>query len=331
MTIGISFYPTGRRRGGQLSAGLLALFFLAGCTTPREASRVDRNVVYGQVGRKQLVMDIVFPSTGTGPRPVVVNLHGGAWTQGIKSVGTSWLAAPELVRRGYVFVSIYYRLAPRYKFPAQIEDAKCAVRFLRAHAAEYNLDPNRIVAMGSSSGGHLSALLGTTDASAGFDTSGGWTNESSRVQAVVDLFGHADLFYAVQHGERLRLIARSVFGSKSSEEILRRASPVTYVTPDDPPFLLVHGEHDGFVPLKQSELMKAALEKEGVPVELVVVKHAGHCLFAAGGPPTPCSRDLGTMIADFIDRSLAPSPHEAGTQPAATTNLAAPANSRRTP
>lgn len=276
-------------------------------------------------------MDIVFPSTGTGPRPVVVNLHGGAWTQGIKSIGTSWLAAPELVRRGYVFASIYYRLAPRHKFPAQIEDAKCAVRFLRAHAAEYNLDADKIMALGDSSGGHLAALLGTTDARAGFDTSGGWTNESSRVQAVVDMFGHADLVYAVQHKERLRLIARSVFGTKSSEEILRRFSPVSYVTPDDPPFLLVHGERDGLVPLKQSELMKAALEQVGVPVELIVVKHAGHCLFAAGGRPTPSSKELGTIVADFVDRALASPTRAVQWPPAATKHPAAPASASRTP
>ena len=205
------------------------------------------------------------------------------------------------------------------------------MRFLRAHAAEYGLDPNHIVAMGSSAGGHISALLGTTDASAGFDNSGGWTNESSRVQAVVDMFGHADLFYGVQHGERLRLIARSVFGSKSSEEILRRFSPVSYATPDDPPFLLVHGERDGLVPLKQSELMKAALEKVGVPVELVVVKHAGHCLFAAGGRPTPSSKELGIIVADFVDRALARTNQVADAPSVPATSPAAPANSRRTP
>lgn len=309
-----------------LGAGLLT-----GCTLPRGAARVERNVVYGQVGSKRLVMDMLFPAATNSPRPVIVSLHGGAWTQGNKSVGTSWLAAPELIKRGYVFTSINYRLAPRHKFPAQLEDAKCAVRFLRAHAAEYNLDPNRIVVMGSSAGGHIAALVGTADADVGFDTSGGWTNESSRVQAVVDMFGHSDLYYAVQRGEGLRLIAQAVFGSKNSEEILRRASPVTYVSPDDPPFLLVHGEHDGIVPLRQSELMKAALEKAGVPVEMIVVKHAGHCLFAAGRPPNPPSKAVGRMIADFVDRSLA-QPAGPMTYPSgAITNSAVRADLRQTP
>ncbi len=316
--------------GGKGVAGIAvgALLLVMGCATPRGAARVERNVVYGRAERKELVMDLVFPANGSAPHPVVLNLHGGAWAEGSKSVGTSWLAAPELVGRGYVFASIYYRLAPQHKFPAQIEDAKCAVRFLRAHAAEYSLDPNRIVALGSSAGGHLAALLGTTDAAAGFDTSGGWTNESSRVQAVVDLFGHADLAYAIQHRERVRMIAQSVFGTKSSEAILRRASPVSYVTPDDPPFLLVHGERDGMVPVRQSELMKAALEEQGVPVQLVVVKHAGHCLVPAGGRPNPSRETLGRLIADFADRVLAVS---AGKPSATATSPAFPAGSHRTP
>jgi len=326
-----SFSLAALRRGGLWLAIGLCAGLLVGCRIPREASKVERNVVYGQVGRKKLVLDMVFPSTGAGPRPVVVYLHGGAWSSGVKSLGNGWDAAPELIRRGYVFVAVAYRLAPRYKFPAQIEDAKCAVRFLRAHAAEYNLDPNRIVAMGGSAGGHLSALLGTADASVGFDNSGGWTNESSRIQAVVDMFGHADLFYAVQHRERVRLVVRSVFGTKSSEEILRRFSPVTYVTADDPPFLLVHGERDGVVPLRQSELMKAALEKKNVPVELIVVKHAGHCLLASGGRPNPSRKNLGVMIADFVDRTLSQPTRAAGTQPATPTTPASRADSSQIP
>ena len=126
----------------------------------------------------------------------------------------------------------------------------------------------------------------------------------------------------------MRLIAQSVFGTKSSEAILRRASPVSYVTPDDPPFLLVHGERDGMVPLRQSELMKAALEEQGVPVQLVVVKHAGHCLVPEGGRPNPSRETLGRLIADFADRVLAASPK---VQPASATSPASPASSRRTP
>lgn len=112
---------------------------------------------------------------------------------------------PELVARGTLVAAIDYRLAPEYKFPAQIEDVMCAVRFLRAHAADYNLDPDRIGAIGGSAGGHLVALLGTVDTSAPFSqTSGGWNGVSSRVQAVVDLFGPSDLGAMLQGQNSLR-------------------------------------------------------------------------------------------------------------------------------
>src|SRR5262245_20564426 len=116
-------------------AGLL-LCATTGCRSPRDAVSSERNVVYGRVGKKELRMDVFLPSSNAGPRPVAVSLHGGGWSYGAKWNGAGWLAAPELLKRGYVFVSINYRLAPWHKFPAQIEDAKCAIRFLRTHAAQ---------------------------------------------------------------------------------------------------------------------------------------------------------------------------------------------------
>jgi acetyl esterase/lipase len=258
------------------------------------------------VGEKELTLDLFFPkSAGLKPCPVAINVHGGAWSRGAKWNGPGLIAMPELLKRGYVFVSINYRLAPRYKFPAPIEDAKCAVRFLRAHAAQYHLDRNRIAALGGSAGGHIVGLLGTADPSAGFDLSGGWTNESSRVQAVVDMFGPSDLVYAAEHGEGSLFLAKRVFGAKSADdEVLRRASPVTYVSPDDPPFLLLHGQRDGIVPLIQSERLKAALERAGVTVEFVVVKNAGHDFIPAWGLPNPSPREIGRLIADFLDQRM---------------------------
>ena len=300
---GSSPHSASIRFGCLLLAGLVALL-AAGCASPHGAAKTERNVVYGQAGGKELLLDIFLPPSAEGLRPVAVSLHGGGWSYGAKWNGQGLLATSELLKRGYVFVSINYRLAPRHKFPAQIEDAKCAIRFLRAHAAQYQLDSDRIAALGSSAGGHLAALLGTTDTSAGFEGGGGWTNESSRVQAVVDMFGPADLLYGVQHKETWAILANEVFGSKTSEEILRRASPVTYVSKDDPPFLLLHGDHDSLVPLVQSELMEAALRKAGVPVELIVVKNAGHCFIPAGRPPSPTDAEIGKLIADFLDRTM---------------------------
>src|SRR5437870_5794418 len=143
MEFAVSFNLRFLRRAVHAALAGLLLCVAVGCKAPRDAASSKRDVVYGHVGKKELVMDIFLPSSNACPRPVAVSLHGGGWTYGAKWNGTGWLAAPALLKRGYVFVSISYRLAPRHKFPAQIEDAKCAIRFLRAQAGKYNLDPNR--------------------------------------------------------------------------------------------------------------------------------------------------------------------------------------------
>ena len=282
--------PTGTRRAAE--------------APDLQASKVERDVIYGKVGEVELKLDIYHPKkAGAKPTPVAVYVHGGGWTQGSKTGGAGLIAMPELLQRGYLVASIDYRLAPEFKFPAQIQDAKCAIRFLRAHAKEYDLDPERIGVFGGSAGGHLVALLGTADASAAFDTSGGSTNQSSRVQAVVDFFGPSDLTLGTGGGNPR--LAENVFGAKSrDDEVLKRASPVTYATPDDPPFLILHGDQDKVVPLAQSERLLEVLKNVGVPASLVVVTNAGHGFAPAGGTPNPNRAELAKIIADFFDRTL---------------------------
>lgn len=269
-----------------------------------DAAKVERDVVYGRAGRVELKLDLYYPhGKATGPLPVAVYIHGGGWTKGDKAGGAGMLALGEVLRCGYLVASINYRLAPEFKFPAQIEDAKCAIRYLRAHAKELNLDPERIGVWGSSAGGHLAALVGTADASAGFDTSGGWTNHSSRVRAVVNIFGPADLSPRGELGN-LR-VGQTVFGAQSSDDpVLKQASPVTHVSADDPPFLLLHGNRDRLVPLSQSQMLLAQLRAAGVPASLVVVTNAGHGFAPVGGTPNPDRQELARMIADFFDQHL---------------------------
>ncbi len=157
-----------------------------------EPGSVERDVTYCTVGDVALKMDVYTPDTMTNPAAAVIYVHGGGWTDGDKASGGS-REIREMLARGYLVFAINYRLAPEYKFPAQIQDVKCAVRHLRANVAVYNLDPDRIGAWGNSAGGHLVSLLGVTDASAGFEGSGGYADQSSRVQAVVDGYGPADL------------------------------------------------------------------------------------------------------------------------------------------
>ncbi len=268
-----------------------------------DARKTERDVIYGKAGDVGLKMDLYFPKKTDGKLPVTVYVHGGGWQSGDKASGVGVMAIGELVQRGYLVASVNYRLAPAYKFPAQIEDVKCAIRFLRAHASDYHLDSQRIGVWGGSAGGHLVALLGTSDEKASLEGTGGWPNQSSRVQAVVDMFGPSDL--TVESGGGHTRISEAVFGATSSkDEVLKRASPITYVTNDDPPFLILHGDQDRLVPLSQSEKLHQLLKAAGVSSKLVVVKNAGHSFMPAGGTPQPNRIELTHIIADFFDEKL---------------------------
>ncbi len=198
------------------------------------AGQTLRDVVYCTLDGQDLVLDLYFPSESAAPWPVVMYIHGGAWSAGDKRSGAGYVEVPALREAGFVVAAVNYRLAPRYTFPAMIEDVKCAVRFLRAHAADYGLDPDHVGVWGGSAGGHLAALLGTSDASAGWDV-GPYPDQSSRVQAVVDMFGPADLArMAAQAATNPRGAPRllTIFDATSPDDpALAVASPVTYVIP----------------------------------------------------------------------------------------------------
>jgi acetyl esterase/lipase len=206
--------------------------------------------------------------------------------------------ASRMTDRGYLVVSINYRLYPAGKFPNMIEDVKCAIRSLRAHAGQYNLDPDRIAAVGPSAGGHLVSLLGTTDTSAGLDV-GEYLDQSSRVQAVIAIAAVTDLTKNFPNAD-IEAMRRVGFG----EDNIVQASPVTHVTADDPPFLLIHGEQDTVVPVEQSQLMYDRLLQMNVPVQLIIVRNAGHSPIQPDGPATPALEEIYQTITDFLERYL---------------------------
>jgi acetyl esterase/lipase len=243
-------------------------------------------------------MDVYFPQSG-GPWPTVVYVHGGSWMHGDKSEAA--LFANGLNSMGYLVVSLNYRLYPPATFPAMIEDVKCGVRSLRAHAEEYNLDPDRIGAMGASAGGHLVALLGTMESNSPWDV-GEYLDQSSRVRAVVSLAGVMDLSQPFPNtgSNDIETMKRIGF----SETNMLEASPVSHVTPDDAPFLLIHGDHDDLVPYQQSQLMYDKLVQAGVPAELVIVKNGGHSFLESHGPMTPSPMELNLSIVGFLAKYL---------------------------
>ena len=239
--------------------------------------------------------DLYLPERQNGA--LVVYVHGGGWTGGSRTEYPPDLFA-ALLRRGYTVASIDYRLAPQHRFPAQSVDVANAVACLKGQAGGYGIDPARVGLIGGSAGGHLAALHGTTGGQ-GFVTIGG----DASVSAVVSLYGPADLADDFP-GASLRIL-QAVFGASSrSDPVVRAASPITHVSGDDPPFLLLHGERDALVPIRQSEELAAALQAAGVEVTLVRVANATHGFAPEGGRPSPSRAELWAMVADFFDAHL---------------------------
>ena len=261
------------------AVGLLLVFgcALAQPIRGQEKPSTDIDVVYGKAGERALKLDIARPSAdkGKGPFPTVVCVHGGGWRMGDKGDLREWIQL--LAREGYVAASVGYRLAPDHVFPAQLEDCKTAIRFLRANADKYAIDKDKVAAMGYSAGGHLVCLLGLTDAKSGFDGKE-HPGESSRVRAVIDYFGPTDLPAFGADDSAQRSMIGPFIGAKYADKPTAHesASPVTYVRKDAPPFLIFHGTKDWMVPIDQSRGLAKKLKDVGVAVKLVEVPGEGH-------------------------------------------------------
>jgi acetyl esterase/lipase len=268
--------------------------------TPPPPGSTLKDVTYCTAEGVDLKMDLYYPARISGPLPVAVYIHGGGWITGDKEKADHNLEGKAVLAQDYLLVALDYRLAPKYRFPAMIEDVKCAIRSLRAHAAQYGLDAERIGVWGVSAGGHLAALLGTADEIAGYDV-GQYLEQSSRVQAVVDFYGPVDLRLPLT-GDANELV-HDAFGTDDPQApILVLGSPVTWVSADDPPFLILHGDSDSLVPLRQSQELFERLVAAGVPAELVVVTNGGHGF--GGVDLQPSRAALVQRVVEFFDQYL---------------------------
>ncbi len=270
-----------------------------------EGVKAHRDLAYVVNGHERQKLDLFVPEKADGPLPLIIWIHGGGWQNGSKD------GCPPLrngyTQRGYAVASINYRLSGHATFPAQIEDCKAAIRWLRAHAQEYHLDPQRVGVWGSSAGGHLVALVGTSGDVKTFDV-GPNLEQSSRVQAVCDYYGPTDFTvfvstpgyesHATASSPEAKLIGGAVL---ENQDQAARANPITYVSKDDPAFLIVHGDKDPVVPLNQSQLLYDALKRAGVSVHFHTIKGAGHGQ-GFGGP------EIEPMVAAFFDRVLKAKP-----------------------
>ena len=260
-----------------------------------------RNLEYVPGGHERQKLDIYVPKHPREPKllPLIIWIHGGAWRAGSKDR----CRATRFLEQGFVVASINYRLSQHAIFPAQIIDCKAAIRYLRANAKTYRIDPDRIGVWGSSAGGHLVALLGTTGDVKKFDK-GPNLKYSSRIQAVCDFFGPTNfakigsfpstMDHNAPDSPESKLLGAPV---QEAKEAVRNADPITYVTKDDPPFLIVHGDKDPLVPINQSVILDEALKKANVKTTFHTVKGGGH------GFKDP---QVDRMVNKFFNKTLKP-------------------------
>lgn len=281
---------------------------------PKKTSelQIPKDVVYrsdvkfGQGGDRALKMDILHPRTLPNvPMPVLVWIHSGAFRGGSKREGLPQLL--PFAQQGYFCATIEYRLSHEAIFPAQIEDCKCGIRYLRVHAKMFHLDPDRIGVWGSSAGGYLAALLGITHHVKEFEGKGGWEGFSSRVQAVCDWFGPTDFLRISDFPSQIDRNAANapealLIGGplQENKEKVARANPITYLTKEASPFLIMHAEDDPLVPFNQSQLLVEALQQAGVEVTFEVIeggKHDGKKFY---------SPDVLKKVENFFKKHLEP-------------------------
>lgn len=269
------------------------------------------DVQFGRANGASLLLDILQPDPlPPSPAPVAVWIHGGGWEAGDKQGGLDLSLNPVMVQAGFVAVSINYRLSDHALYPAQIHDAKAAIRWLRANAAELGIDPDRIGVWGHSAGGHLSALLGTTGDLPELEGESGAPGYSSRVQAVVPVSPPTD-FLALPPGwnnVEPRSATSKLIGGPLEErrDLVRLANPIAHIRPGTSPFLIIHGEDDEIVPVEQAQLLHDALLRSGADSTFVRLPNADHALAAPklGITSTDAWADVGRRGLDFFRCTL---------------------------
>jgi acetyl esterase/lipase len=283
----------------------------AQATAPGHATRSEwKDLAYATISPAEK-LDLYLPS-GSGPFPLIVYVHGGGFRMGDKSLPVNRGIVAQLLSRGYAVASLNYRLSGEAKFPAAIQDVKAAVRWLRAHAGEYDLDPDKFGAWGDSAGGNLVSLLGTSCGAPELEGADlGNADQSSCVQAVVDFYGPNDFLQmdqqfsgttcAANHNRPNSPESQYIGGPiQQKKDLVKQANPITYVTTDDPPFFIQHGTKDCTVPPQQSQLLYDALEP-AIGAENVTITYLQGAEHGDGQFVAPSNLSL---VLDFLDKYL---------------------------
>lgn len=261
----------------------------------------ERNVVYGAINGENLYLDVYRPKDTEGKHPAILFIHGGGFRGGDKAQ-FGW-HANQVREKGYVAFSLNYRLAPKDLYPAAVDDCQRAVRWIRAHADQYGVDPDRIGAVGSSAGGHLVAMLGTCETLHPIDDD--LTPFSSKVNAVVNYFGPIDFRPIVNSPRAVSTLADFMGKSiDAAPELYADASPITHVSKTAAPFLSIHGRNDTSIPIAQSETLTEALKRAGAEATLLAVDGAGHGFH--NQVESEDAKKAWQAAMEFLDRHLKP-------------------------
>ena len=236
----------------------------------------EKNIEYSNPDDQHLQLNMARPSVGQGPFPAVVCIHGGGFRAGSRE-GFNRLCL-NLAQHGYVAVTVSYRLAPKYQFPAAVHDVKAAVRWMRANADKYNIDPNRIGTTGGSAGGHLAQFLGVTSDVGNFEGDGGNADYSSSVDCVVNFYGPSDFTKSYDASVDAAEVLPLFLGGNVQQERRRHieASPLYWVTPNAAPTLCIHGTEDSYVAHEQAVWLIDRLKASQVEARLMTIDGADH-------------------------------------------------------
>ena len=257
------------------------------------------DIVYGTGAGQSLHLDLARPEGDNEKLPCMVVIHGGAWRGGNRQSHTDLIF--QFAQRGYVAVTLQYRLCPEHLFPAQVEDVKCAVRYLRTHAEQYQVDPERLGTVGFSAGAHLAMMLGVLGPEDGMEGDGGWPDSPSRVNVVVSFVGPTDLAADDLPDVSIPLVRDFIGGTAVDKaEAYLAASPITHVTSDDAPMLLFQGTRDPLIPTTQAFKMADKMTEAELPGRVELLIGAGH---GWGNPEQ--DRTMRVMM-EFFERHLSP-------------------------
>jgi alpha-L-fucosidase 2 len=253
-----------------LAAALLALPVCA--AEPRKPAQ--DGLVYGEADGQKLTMDYYAPK-GLGVHPIAIVIHGGGYQRGDSTAGSEAYCADFLAPAGYAVFSINYRLAPKYPYPYMVYDVERAVRYLRHNAGNWNADPRKIALVGGSAGGFLSNMVGLLGAPGDPKAADPVDRENASVQAVVTLFAQSS-FATVPLNADVYALLDPLIRQKGEPEALKEASPITYVAKNAPPFLLIQGDRDEYIPFTESTNLQTALRNVGVKCDIIRIPNGTH-------------------------------------------------------